>query len=296
MIDNSSVILAGGSGADALIAPEMVAFATRFGFHFTAHAVGDANRSGRVERPFHYIEHNFYAGRTFASLGDLNGQLRAWCERVGERPKRVLGGVRPVELFAAEAAALLPLPLHVPEIYEPHLRRVDVDGYVSLHTNRYSVPAAFIGRRLEVRETWAAVRIFDGPRLVTEHPRQEPGEHRRLLRPEHEEPRRAKRAPLPPSPEEALLRKIAPELSPLIDALRKQHGGQAGRAMRQLHRMYLDYPLAALLAAVDTARAHGLIDLRRIERMTLRQLAGEFFRLPVPVAPPPPATAPDDHD
>lgn len=297
MIDNSSVVLAGGSGRDARIAPEMEALATRFGFHFAAHAVGDANRSARVERPFHYIEHNFYPGRSFASLADLNQQLRAWCERANQRPKRTLGGATPVELFATETAALLGLPLHIPEIYEPHLRRVDVDGYVSLHTNRYSVPADLIGRRLEVRETRDQVRIFDGPRRVTEHERQEPGRHQRVTRPEHQEPRRARRPPLPPSPEEALLRRAAPPLVPLIDALRQHHGGQAARAVRQLHRLYLDYPLDALTAAVETALAHRLIDLARIERMALRQLAGDFFHLPVAEDPSPAPTPQDpDHD
>jgi len=31
--------------------PEMEAFGERFGFQFRAHELGDANRSGRVERP-----------------------------------------------------------------------------------------------------------------------------------------------------------------------------------------------------------------------------------------------------
>jgi len=31
--------------------PEMAAFADRFGFRFEAHRIGDADRSGRVERP-----------------------------------------------------------------------------------------------------------------------------------------------------------------------------------------------------------------------------------------------------
>jgi len=39
--------------------PEMAAFAERFGFHFAAHEIGDANRSGRVEKPFALIENNF---------------------------------------------------------------------------------------------------------------------------------------------------------------------------------------------------------------------------------------------
>jgi hypothetical protein len=65
---------------NAIIAPEMESFGTRFGFTFFAHEVGDANRSGKVERPFHF-EHNFLAGRTFTDWDDLNAQARAWCER-----------------------------------------------------------------------------------------------------------------------------------------------------------------------------------------------------------------------
>ncbi len=281
MIDNSSVILAGGSGPEARISGEMEALATRFGFRFQAHELGDANRSARVERPFRYIETNFYPGRPFASLADLNRQLRGWCERANQRPKRTLAGARPIELFAAERSTLLAMPAFIPEVYEPHLRRVDVDGFVSLHTNRYSVPTEFIGRRLEVRETAQQIRIFEGPRLITEHLREEPGSHRRILRPEHQEPRRGKRPPLPPSPAETLVRKMAPELNPLVDALRKRHGGQAVRAMHHLHRMVLDYPLEVLLDAVQAALTHRLIELPRIERMVLRRIAGEFFRLPL---------------
>jgi len=60
MLDNSHIILAGGRGKNAVIAPEMVAFGKRFGFTFVAHEVGDANRSGHVERGFDYVEKNFY--------------------------------------------------------------------------------------------------------------------------------------------------------------------------------------------------------------------------------------------
>ncbi len=133
MIDNSSVVIAHGSGKNAVPAAEMQAMERRFGFKFVAHAPGDANRSARVERPFDYIDNNFYAGRTFDSVDDLNAQLRAWCEKVRNMPKRRLPRT-PAELFAAEKPSLVPLPLHVPEVYEVHQRRVGVEGYVQLHT------------------------------------------------------------------------------------------------------------------------------------------------------------------
>jgi transposase len=51
MIDNTHVVVLRGSGRDMMPVPEMAAFGERFGFEFVAHAIGNANRSGRVERP-----------------------------------------------------------------------------------------------------------------------------------------------------------------------------------------------------------------------------------------------------
>lgn len=277
MIDNSSVIIAHGRGPDAVPAAAMVALAERFGFHFEAHAVGDANRSARVERPFHYIENNFYPGREFTDLDDLNAQLRMWCDRVNDRPKRALPKT-PFELLAAERPHLQPLPIFVPEVYDLHTRRVGVEGYVTLHTNRYSMPAALIGRSVEVRESIQQVRVFDGHRLVVTHPRSQPGAGVRHTLPEHvHDGRHAQR--VGPSEQEKLLQQVAPKLGELAGRLRKRHGGQALRAIRRLHKMYLDYPTNALVTAVDEALTFDLHDLGRIEQMVLRRIRGEYFRL-----------------
>jgi hypothetical protein len=80
IVDNTHVVVASGTGDDAVMAPEMAAFAERFGFKFVADATGYAERSGRVEWPFHHVENSFYAGQIFGDLHDLNTQLRTWCE------------------------------------------------------------------------------------------------------------------------------------------------------------------------------------------------------------------------
>lgn len=281
IVDNSSVILHHGSGADAVVAAEMEAFAQRFGFRFEAHAKGDANRSARVERPFDYIERNFYPGRTFADLDDLNAQLRAWCDAANRRPKRSLG-TTPWELYLAERPALRPLPAHIPEVYAPHTRRVDVDGYVSLHRNRYSVPATLVGRSVDIRESIERVRVFDGHALVADHRRLEPGLGKIVRLDEHHAPWRLKApARVKPLPEEITLRAADPMLAALVDRLRRRYGGQAARAVRELHRLYLDYPTETLVATIAIALQYDLIDLARIERMVLRRIAGDYFRLPL---------------
>lgn len=279
MLDNSSVIIARGRGKDAEPADAMAALAERFGFVFVAHEVGDANRSAHVERGFHFIERNFYPGRSFADEADLNAQLRQWCEQVADRRRRDLGAT-PRQLWVAERPSLRRLPLHVPEVYDVHTRRVDTEGYVNLHTNRYSVPSGPIGRKVSIRESWTQVRVFDGHACIAEHERKSPGLGCRVTKPEHEVRGRRREVP-PASPQEKTLRAIAPQLATLVDALRRRHGGQALRAVRRLHKMWLDYPTEPVVAAVTEALEHDLYDLGRIETMVLRRIAGDFFRLPI---------------
>lgn len=280
VIDNSSVVIAHGSGNNAVPAAEMQAMERRFGFKFVAHAPGDANRSARVERPFDYIDNNFYAGRTFDSLDDLNAQLRAWCEKVRNMPKRRLPRT-PAELFAAEKPALAPLPLHVPEIYEVHQRRVGVEGYVQLHTNRYPAPDRLLNHLVQVHEAARKVRIFDGHKLVVEYDKLPYGANKRVppLLGQHRRGLRVKT--LPPSHEEQVLRGIDPAVGRLVEVLKKRHGGQALKAVKRLYRLYIDYPTEAFVRVVRDVERFGLVDLVRIEKLVLTHIAGEFFRLPI---------------
>jgi hypothetical protein len=278
MVDNTSVVVARGTGADMEPAPEMAALAERYGFAFRAHAVGDANRSGRVERPFHFIENNFLAGRSFADWHDLNSQARAWCDVVNGRFRRHLRAA-PSELYALERAALAPLPLWAPEVYRLHHRLVDVKGYVSLHTNHYSAPEDWIGRQVEVRETWRSVEISLNDRERVTHERVLEPEGRHVTLPEHRRPRgQGKRKP-EPWPEEQAIVKAAPELSCYVDGLKRKGRKQPRLALRQLLRLVNEYPRTPLLEAVAEADHYGLFDLDRLERMVLERVAKDYFRL-----------------
>lgn len=279
MIDNTHVIIARGTGKNAVPAPEMEAFADRFNIGFVAHEVGDANRSARVEGPFYFVERNFYPGRTFQDLDDLNRQLRCWCEKKNHRFIRTIQS-RPIDLFQTERLHLKALPPHIPQVYALHQRMVDLEGYVHLHTNAYSVPPSYIGRRLEVRETKDQVKLFDGPRRVTEHQRMVEGARGRSTHPEHcpDGRRRPSSRHRPTIAQQAPLQAAGPPFTDMLELINTKHGRSARRVQR-LHRLYLEYPTDALRAALDQALAYGLTDLERIERMVLRHVAGDYFRL-----------------
>ena len=278
MIDNTHLVVLKGTGAQMIPVPEMVAFAERYNFEFRAHEIGDANRSARVERPFHYIENNFLAGRSFADWQDANRQARAWCDRVNASFKRHLRA-SPRELFATERPQLEPLPLWVPEVYLLHHRIVDTEGYVSVNTHRYSVPPRLIGRRIEARETAQRIEIYEGPRRVAEHRRPIDTTGQRHTLPEHRSERGQGPRRRDPAPEEKLLIATAPEIRDYVAALKRRGPGRGTLSLRRLLQMVREYPRRPLVRAVHAAAHYGLYDLERVERMVLREIAGEYFVL-----------------
>ena len=279
MIDNTHVVVLSGTGPDMVPVPEMSAFAARYGFTFRAHRKGHANRSARVERPFHFIENNFFAGREFDSWAHLSREAVAWCNKVNDAHNRHLGSSRRA-LFEQERAALVPLPLWVPEVYQLHHRVIDLQGYVQVSEIRYSAPYQYIGRRVEVRESSERIDIYHGPRQIATHQRQMGLGDERVTDPKHRPPRgqghRAHR--LHDTGEVELLRR-APQLQAYV-AAHKGRPGAGVRFIRGLLRLVRDYPLDAVLPAADVANRFGLHDVTRLERMILKNIAHDYFILP----------------
>ena len=278
-IDNTSVIIAGGSGPDALIAPQMEAFGELFGMRFIPHAIGHSDRKGRIERPFSYIEGNFLAGRTFRDWTDLNAQARAWCETVANaKPKRRLG-MSPRAAYVMEKPHLRPLPSYIPPVTQIHYRVVDTQGYVHLDTNRYSVPERLLGKKVAVHKRPEQVLVFQGQNRVAEHPRligQRNTDH--LIKAHHLTLQRGK-TPSGPSPQEQALQGRDPLLDRYVAALKKRSPGRGVAKLRRLLELKRAYPAEPFLAAVAQALEYGLFDLARLERLILERVAGDFFDL-----------------
>lgn len=291
MIDNTHVIVLSGTGRDMVPVPEMAAFAERFDFAFAAHEVGDANRSARVEGPFHYVDKNFLAGRDFDDWDHLNREAVVWCDKVNARFSTKLHASRR-ELFATERLALKPLPVWVPEVYALHHRVVDAEGYVSVHRTRYSAPYTLIGHRMEVRETKDRVDVYDGPRQVASHRRVLDPIDARVTLPAHRPPRGEGRPKHGPLPEEQELDRAAPELKSYVAGLKRHLPGRGATGLRRLLALVREYPRAPLCAAVTTAEHYGLYDLDRLERLVLRQIASDYFLLGA--GPPDPDDEDDD--
>jgi len=277
IIDNTSVLLASGSGADAVIAPEMGAFARTLGFRFRAHQVGHPDRKGRIERPFAYVETNFLAGRYFVDFDDLNRQVLAWCCDVANRKPKAALGMSPDAAYVIEQPHLVPLPDALPPVYELLERLVDLHGYVSVDTNRYSVPERLVGKSVAVYKLPAEIRVCRKDTTIAVHQRMIAQRNAKSTLPGHHTiPLRQGRGT---ATEEKLLSGHHPSLDRYVDAIRQRGNAGGRRALRRLVEMKRTYPAGPFIAAVEQALLYGLFDLGRLEDLILKQVAGDFFAL-----------------
>jgi len=140
VIDNTNLARLRGTGKNAVMVPEMEAFAKQREFRFVCHALGHPNRKAGEERSFLTVETNFFPGRKFQSLEDLNRQGFEWATvRMENRPVSKTGLI-PAKAFEHERSYLIRLPSYLPAPYLVHERETDEYGYVSFGCNYYWVP------------------------------------------------------------------------------------------------------------------------------------------------------------
>lgn len=158
--------------------PEAVAFAGHYDFDIDALAAYRPTGKGRVERQVDIVRDHVLAGRSFASIEELDSAFTAWVPLRRARTHRTHGeviGLRAVR----DHMALRPLPETPYVVTQRHLRPVGKDCLVAFAGNLYSVPARKVRARqlIEVRATKSQVTLHattaddDGSTLLAAHPR-----------------------------------------------------------------------------------------------------------------------------
>src|SRR5215469_7042990 len=159
-----------GIGRGGKLAAGVAAFTGTLATRIVQLRPRDPESKGIVERRNGYFETSFMPGRSFASPADFNAQFTEWLERANSRVVRTLRA-RPADLIEADRAAMLPLPVVVPQPGWCHQVRLGRDYYVRLDASDYSVDPAVIGRLVEVSADLNRVTVRAGGQLVADHAR-----------------------------------------------------------------------------------------------------------------------------
>jgi hypothetical protein len=162
--------------------PKLVALAQHYGFAPRACRAYRAKTKGKVERPYRYIRQDFFVGRRFRDLEDLNAQLQHWLATVAN--VRVHGTTQRIvaDHFAEERSMLRALPEIAFDAVIRLERRISHEGMVSVAQNFYSVPDGTRRRVIEVQMSPTQARLFEAGVLIAVHPLLEGRHQRSLLR------------------------------------------------------------------------------------------------------------------
>ena len=160
-----------GDGDEGIVYNKtLLAFAAHHGFAPKACRPYRAKTKGKVERPFRYVRQDFFLGRSFRSLEDLNRQFEQWRDEVANARRHATTRRIVIEHFREEQPSLKPLPAGPFRAVLSLERRVTRDGMVSIGGNLYSVPDCTRRRAVEVHVLADEIRIFEDDTLIASHP------------------------------------------------------------------------------------------------------------------------------
>jgi hypothetical protein len=233
-----------------------------------------------VERNFRYVQNNFLAGRTFSGWSDLNEQAKNWCDTVAnKKPKRSLGQMTPDEVYVLEKPHLRPVPVYIPAVYKTLQRIVDMSGFVTVDTNRYSVSQKLCAQHVEVLKSWEKITIYHKQRKVADHRRLIDKKDGKVIAPGHHLPLYQHKHQKVACRQEKALRGRSESLDRYVAGIKKSSYGSGRRKLQKLLELQRTYPADAFEKAVETALHYGLYDLARVENLILSFVAGDFFNL-----------------
>jgi len=283
IIDNTNLARLRGLGAQAVIVPEMEAFAKSYGFRFICHAPKHSDRKAGEERSFLTVETNFLPGRTFESLADLNRQALEWSTvRMEQRPQGKPGLI-PAQAFEYERGFLQQLPPHLPAPYKLLERSVDEYGYVAVEANYYWVPGTGRGevtvlrydQHLEIYQS--GQRLMQYPLLaegVRNQPVHPPGQPASRYQPRHR--------PQPSDEEEKRLRQMAPAVSAYVDFILASPGLLRHQHLRRLLALSQRMSAELFVRSVERAHRYRITSLTTLEQIARLQFQAGVEELPAP--------------
>jgi hypothetical protein len=190
LYDRMRTVTAGTTEDDAglrraKLNPRFQSFAGHWGFTIRLCRPYRAKTKGKVESGVKYVKRNFIPGRQFRNLEDFNAQLAAWQAEIADVRIHGTTHQRPIDRFAEEAKALMPVGGHRSFLDSTVRERVVAgDWLISIDTNRYSVPFRLIGKTVEVVREGDRWMIRHRGKVVAEHPVL-PGRTQLSVRPEH---------------------------------------------------------------------------------------------------------------
>ena len=283
IIDNTNLARLRGTGKNAVIVPEMKQFAKQYGFEFICHEINHSNRKAGNERSFHTVTTNFFPGRIFENLEDINQQAFDWATiRVANRPVSKTRLI-PAKAFEFEQSFLNKLPPYVTPPYLAYGRGTDQYGYASIDGNFYWVPGT-LRFDVKVLQFCDHVEIYHKRKKLAEYELPPDGVKNKKFNPKGEPKSRyqPKNRKKPTAGEEKILRSAAPEVDAYLDFVLTMKGKPRHRLVRQLYGLHKKTALSLFVKAIERALKYRIRNVDTIENIIRLLIKDASYELLLP--------------
>ena len=282
IIDNTHLAVLRGTGKNAVLVPEMEQFAKRYAFEFICHEKGHSNRKAGNERGFYTVETNFFPGRKFKNLEDLNQQAFEWATvKMANRPVGKTNLI-PAMTFEYEQSYLNKLPLYITPPYIDYTRTVDQYGYISVDGNFYWVPGL---KRFDVKviqyPDW--IKIYHQRHMLAEYELPDPTvKNEKFSPPGQPQPKyQPKNRKNPTNIEEKKLRSSSEVVDTYLNfSLEQRVGRNRHNFIRQLYYLYQKMTATLFVKAIQRALTYRIKDLNTVERIAVLLMKEANFQMP----------------
>ncbi len=172
LYDNMRTVVADRIGKEYRFHNDLMNFASHYLFEIKACKPYQPQSKGRVERAIRYLRENFFLGRTFYSIENLNIDALDWCKYVaGNRPWPDDGSLSVNEKHLSEQPCLLHLPQNELVVRRHKIVKADAYGYIAFDLNRYSIPPEAMGKALILSVTHDELQIEDDRQCIATYQR-----------------------------------------------------------------------------------------------------------------------------
>ena len=184
--DNMPTVVAERHGQLVRFTTSFLAYAGFRRFETVACHVNAGHEKGRVEDGVKLIRHQFWPGRRFTDIDDINRQAREWRDSFANRREHETTKKVPELMFEKEKAALLPLSEEPYDTDDIASAQVSKFYRVPFEGSTYSVPWTMVGKTVTIRADDKRVWIFYGPQCIANHQR-EYRKRQHIKNPRHEQ-------------------------------------------------------------------------------------------------------------
>jgi hypothetical protein len=226
------------------------------------------------------VETNFFPGRKFESVEDLNSQAMEWAtKRIPLRPHAKTKLI-PAQLFELEKSSLKKLPPYVspPSLF--HERETDQYGYAAFDGNYYWIPGTGRGR-VQVVQFSDKIQIMRNRELLEEYTLPIHGVKNERFRPPgiaaiRHYPNNCKR---PTETEEKRLKAIDPSVAAYLEFIVKtpESSVKKHRLIRELFSLSLKVAPQLFIQTIQRAHRYRIMDRDTVERIAIYLMRDNCF-------------------